>query len=51
LILNWEGTYSPSSAELYDSELKRPVPSIILGSSIILTWEGTYSRSFGEQLI
>jgi hypothetical protein len=64
MILTWEGTYFPSSGELYDVVLRRHVLSIIwgalsfwsektrtvhhLGSYIILTWEDTYCPSFGE---
>ena len=64
MILTWEDTYCPSSAELYGFDLRRPVLSIIwgslwfwpekartvhhLGSSIILTWEDTYCPSSGE---
>ena len=64
MILTWEGTYCPSSAELCDFVLGRHVLSIIWGalwiwhekarivhhleSYMILTWDGPYCSSFGE---
>ena len=46
-ILTWEGTYCPSSGELYDFDLRRHVLSIIWGA--LSFWpEDTYCPSSGE---